>query len=86
MAGPVGHHVDDVDPSVGVGQHGILLSAVWYRPAPDDQTGPKRTLQYIIAIFSDFFKGLSQKNEKNMTFFLRKSPPRSVHFCENKNF
>ena len=55
-------------------------------PPPMIKRGPKRTLQYIIAIFLDFFKGLSQKNEKNMTFFLRKSPPRSVHFCENKNF
>ena len=75
MAGPVGHHVDDVDPSVGVGQHGILLSAVWYRPAPDDQTGAKKNVTVYYSNFFGFFQGVIAKKRKKYDVFFEKIPP-----------
>ena len=65
MTGPVGDLVNDVNPSVGIGQHSVPPLCGMVPPLPDGAPQAKRTLQYIITIFSPF----EQPSHKNCFLF-----------------
>ena len=53
---------------------------------PRWSNGAKKNVTVYYSNFFGFFQGVIAKKRKKYDVFLRKSPPHSVHFCENKNF
>ena len=74
MTCPVGDHVDDVSPSVRIGQHRFLLSVGWYRFCPTGVVGKKNVTVYYNNFFA-IFQGVMKKKHDDffwkMTFLFR---------------